>query len=96
MWTFTTEHGHARHTNKKLLNNQKLLKQKYLDERDERNRYLHDKSGGVVVDLLLLALLFTTVTAALFNMIAFHLSLAILLLTLFLKGSAYWLFKHGL
>ena len=31
--------------NKKLLKDQKLLKEKFLAEKDERRRYLHDKSG---------------------------------------------------
>lgn len=57
--------------NKKLLKNRLLLKEQMLMEQDERNQYLHDKSGGIVLDILLIGLLFITVTSALFNMPAF-------------------------
>ena len=46
------------HFNRKLLSNQCLLKEQWKHTQDERNRYLHDKSGGIVVDLLLVLLLF--------------------------------------
>lgn len=81
--------------NRKLLSSKARLKQKQMDEQDERNQYLHDKSGGIVVDILLAALLFTTVTAALFNMAAFYLSLTVLLLTLGLKAVVYWAYASG-
>lgn len=75
--------------NKKLLKDRMLrLLQREL-EQDERNQYLHDKSGGTVMDILLIALLFITETSALYNMDAFHVSLAILVLAVLLKGGAY-------
>ena len=40
-------------------------------ELDERNQYLHDKSGGIVADILLAILLFVTLTASMFDMAAF-------------------------
>ena len=73
------------HHNKKLLRDCALLAEQQLRELDERNRYLHDKSGGIVVDLLLFVLLVTTTTAALFNTAAFYTAFAILLCTLALK-----------
>lgn len=75
--------------NKKLLENRLLLKEKFLDEQDERNQYLHDKSGGIVVDILMILLLFCTVTTALFNMVAFYVSLSILTATVLLKWVSY-------
>ena len=75
--------------NKKLLENRLLLKEKFLDEQDERNQYLHDKSGGVVVDVLMILLLFSTVTTALFDMVAFYVSLSVLITTVLLKGGSY-------
>ena len=66
---------------KKLLKNKALLK--------EQKQYLHDKSGGAVLDILLLFLLFATVTTALYNMTAFYVSIVILAVTLFLKITAY-------
>lgn len=80
--------------NKKLLGNKYRMKQKQMDEQDERNQYLHDKSGGIVVDILLTALLFATATTAQFNMAAFYTSLSILLLTLIAKGVAYYLYAR--
>lgn len=75
--------------NKKLLENRLLLKEKFLDEQDERNQYLHDKSGGVVVDVLMILLLFSTVTTALFDMVAFYVSLSVLITTVLLKCVSY-------
>ena len=75
--------------NKKLLENRLLLKEKFLVEQDERNQYLHDKSGGVVVDVLMILLLFSTVTTALFDMVAFYVSLSVLITTVLLKGGSY-------
>ena len=60
-----------------------------LEETDERNRYLHDKSGGLVLDILLACLLFITLTASLFDMTAFYVSFAILAVALILKAGAY-------
>ena len=77
--------------NKKLLKNRALLKEQMQAEQDERNQYLHDKSGGTVLDILLLCLLFTTVTTSLFNMAAFYTSVSILAVAVLLKASAYFI-----
>lgn len=82
------------HHNKKLLQDGVLLAEQQLRELDERNRYLHDKSGGIVVDLLLFILLIVTWTAALFNMAAFYTAFAILLCTLALKLGSYWVYSR--
>ena len=74
--------------NRRLLKNHSMLRAQRLQELDERNRYLHDKSGGTVMDILLLALLFTTLTTALFNMAAFYTSFAVLVLAAALKAGA--------
>jgi hypothetical protein len=80
--------------NNKLLNNIQLLKEQMKNEQDERNQHLYDKSGGVVVNILLMILLFTTFTASLFNMPAFYLSLSILLIIVVLKSTAYYFYKN--
>ncbi|MDO5425932.1 MAG: hypothetical protein Q4F41_19705 [Eubacteriales bacterium] len=80
--------------NKKLLKNRLLLKEQMRMEQDERNQYLHDKSGGTVFDLLLVFLLFITVTAALYNMPAFYTSLAVLIAALLLKAGAYLFYSY--
>ena len=75
--------------NKRLLRDRARLREQQMREQDERNQYLHDKSGGAVLDILLLFLLFATVTTALYNMTAFYVSIVILAVTLFLKITAY-------
>lgn len=79
--------------NKKLLKNRILLKEQLQTEQDERNQYIHDKSGGLAVDLLLIMELFVTMTTALLNMPAFYTSLVILLVTLFLKAGLYFFYS---
>ena len=80
--------------NKKLLRNRLLLKEQMLEEADERNRYLHDKSGGMVLDILLACLLFITLTASLFDMTAFYVSFWILIIALVLKAGAYFWYSR--
>ena len=83
------------HFNRKLLSNQCLLKEQWKHTQDERNRYLHDKSGGIVVDLLLVLLLFLTLHTSLFNMTAFWVSFFLLAATVVLKSAAYLFFSRG-
>ena len=73
----------------KLLKCRAAMRESQLRELDERNRYLHDKSGGAVMDMMLLALLFTTLTASLYNMPAFYTAFALLAAAVLLKGGAY-------
>ena len=80
--------------NKKLLKNKLLLKEQLQSEQDERNQYLHDKSGGIALDLLLIFQLFITVTTALLNMPAFYTALTLLLITLFLKAGLYLFYSY--
>ena len=61
-------------------------------EADERKKFLYDKSGGVVVDILLLTLLLITFTTALINMTAFNVSFAILMITIILKATSYYVY----
>lgn len=77
--------------NKKLLKNRMMLKAQMLKERDERNQYLHDKSGGIAMDATLIFALFVTETAAMFNMTAFYIALTILFGAALFKAGA-WLF----
>lgn len=75
--------------NKKLLKSSGMMKDKMLEEMDERNQYLHDKSGGIVWDMLFVLLLFVTLTASLINMPAFYTSFALLAAAVALKISSY-------
>lgn len=80
--------------NRKLLKNRLLLKEQHLTEQDERNQYLHDKSGGTVMDILMLILLFVTVTTSLFNMAAFYTALTILAAAVLLKAGTYLFYSR--
>lgn len=72
--------------NKKLLENAFRMKQKQQDENDERNRYLHQISGGMVVDIVLTILVFVTLTASLFDMRVFYVCFGILTVTIVSKA----------
>ena len=78
--------------NKKLLQDKLLRLDEEIKEADERKKFLHDKSGGVVVDILLLTLLIITFTTALINMTAFYISFAILIITIILKTTSYYVY----
>ena len=80
--------------NKKLLRNRGALREKQLEELDERRRYLHDKSGGIVMDILLILLLCVTVTAALFDMTAFYTTYTILCAAAALKAVFYLVYSR--
>ena len=79
---------------KKLLKNQQLRSRQRLEEQDERNRYLHDKTGGVVLDLLLYLLVLVTVTAGLFDTAAFYTAFSVLAAAVVLKGAAWWVYSR--
>lgn len=57
--------------------------------------YLHDKSGGAALDILLVLLLFSTVTAALFSMAAFSAVFPLLLAALAIKAGLYALYSRA-
>lgn len=81
--------------NKKLHKNRKQLKEQLQAELDERNQYLHDKSGGIVMDILLICLLFITWTTSMFDMGAFYTALVILALAIVLKAVAYFALSNN-
>lgn len=81
--------------NKKLLKDRLLRKEQLREEMDERNQYLHDKSGGTVMDILLILLLFVTLTTSLYHMAAFYTALSVLLAAVLLKLGALWFFRRG-
>lgn len=82
--------------NKQLLRNPWKLKEKAIEEKDERNRYLHDKSGGIVWEILFMCLLFVTVTTALINMAAFYTSFVLLCVAVVLKAATYLIYSKSL
>ena len=82
--------------NYKLLKDKQLLKEKIVLEQDERRKYLHDKSGGIIWDIQLIFLLFLTLTASLYNMHAFYALYIVLVASVLLKIGFYLLYyrKH--
>lgn len=74
---------------KKMLKDKTKLLTELQSELDERKQYIHDKSGGIVVDILLLILLFITCTSALYDTVIFNTAFAILLITIGLKILSY-------
>ena len=71
--------------NRRLLNNPWKLKEQAILEKDERNRCLRDKSGGIVWDILFVCLLFVTQVAAGFHMAVFYTVFILLCIAVFLK-----------
>lgn len=80
--------------NGRMLADKRQMKEQLLWEQDERNRRLHEKTGGLVWDAMLVCLLFATLTASLTNMAAFHTALALLAAALALKLGAYLHYRH--
>ena len=75
--------------NKRLLSNPWKLKEQAILEKDERNRYLHDKSGGIVWDILFICLLFAAQVAAGFQMAVFYTVFDLLCVAVLLKAAVY-------
>lgn len=80
--------------NKKNLKYPWRLREQLQKERDERNQYLHDKSGGVVWDVLFVCMLFVTLTTSLVDMPAFYTSFVLLCAAVLLKV-AFYLWYRG-
>jgi Flp pilus assembly protein TadG len=74
---------------KKMIQDKDKILHQYRVESDERNQFLRDKSGGIVVEILILILLLATCTFELFNMTAFYVSFIILIITILLKYICY-------
>ena len=72
------------------------MKEQAMLEQDERNRWLYDKSGGIVWDVMFVCLLFATLTTSLMNMSAFYVSLALLCIAVVLKVLTFWYYEKTL
>lgn len=80
--------------NRRMLADKRQMKEQLLWEQDERNRRLHEKTGGLVWDAMLVCLLFATLTASLTDMAAFHTALSLLAAALALKLGAYLYYRY--
>ena len=77
------------HRNKKLLKNRLLLREQQEAERDERARFLHDKSGGLPMDVFLVLAAIAVFGTGLFNMAAFYTAFGLLCAAIALKAGTY-------
>lgn len=77
------------HRNKKLLKNRLLLREQQEAERDERARFLHDKSGGLPMDVFLVLAAIAVFRTGLFNMAAFYTAFGLLCAAIALKAGTY-------
>ena len=80
--------------NKKILKNRQLLKEQLREEEDEGNQFLHDKSGGIVMDIFIFCLSLIAMTSSLCHMAVFYTSAAILGMGIILKMAAYYYYSH--
>ncbi len=80
--------------NRRILSDIRLLKAQAVAERDEFTRHLHLQSGGWVMDAMLLILYVVTMTASMYSMPLFHLSLGLLLTAIALKAGAWWMARR--
>ena len=77
--------------NKKTLADRLLLREKALTEQDERNRSMHLRSGGFVMDAMLLVLYMATMLTGMYSMAAFNTAFWLLIAAIALKAGAFWL-----
>lgn len=80
---------------KRLLKYPALLKNQLKTENDEFNRYIYDKSGGAVWDIIFVSTFFITMTAALIDRTAFYTAFAIFMVMALAKSAAYLTCKYG-
>ena len=81
--------------NKKLLADRLLLKEQALRERDEYSRALHLHSGGMAMDIMLLALYLLTMTAAFYSMPVFYTGYWLLVMAAAVKGGLWLVCRRG-
>ena len=81
--------------NRRLLRDRLRLQEQQLQELDERNRYLHQMSGGPVMDATLLLAYAGAVTASCFSTDAFYAAFGLLVCAAVLKAGAYLALAKG-
>lgn len=73
----------------KILKDDYIIRAEFASEVDERKEFLHYKSGGLLFDIMLFALLCITCVTGVSNDVAFCTSFAILLMAVLLKVIGY-------
>lgn len=76
--------------NKKILKNSQKLKEEKIRELDERTQWVYEKSGGIIVDIIILGLTLFTWTLAFIDIFAFNTSIIILFFVVIVKIVSYF------
>lgn len=76
--------------NKKLLKNSQKLKEEKIRELDERTQWVYEKSGGIIVDIIILGLTLFTWSLAFIDIFAFNTSVIILFFIVLVKIASYF------
>lgn len=82
------------HYNRSLLKNKEKLRQEKILELDERTQWVHEKSGGLVLDILLLCLAAAACVLSFVDISAFNTAVSILFFAVLLKIAAYFYYKN--
>ena len=77
-----------------LRKNRLRMEEETLQYYDERRQLIHEKSGGLLVDILLIALMAAVFLLGFVNMAAFETALGVLLVTAGLKIGFYQYYKR--
>lgn len=75
--------------NKKLLKNSQKLNEEKIRELDERTQWVYEKSGGIIVDIIMLGLTLFTWSLAFIDIFAFNTSVIILFFVVIVKIVSY-------
>lgn len=80
--------------NKKLLKNSQKLKEEKIRELDERTQWVYEKSGGIIVDIIILGLTLFTWSLAFIDIFAFNTSVIILFFIVLVKIASYFYYYY--
>ena len=78
----------------KILKDKYVIQAEFAAEADERKEFLHYKSGGLLFDIMLFALLCITCVTGVSNDVAFRTSFGILLIAVVLKVIGYVVYSR--
>ena len=82
------------HYNRSLLKNKEKLRQEIILALDERSQWVHEKSGGPIMDIFLLCLAAAACALSFVDISAFNTAVSILFFAVLLKIAAYFYYKN--
>ena len=82
------------HYNRSLLKNKEKLRQEKILALDERTQWVHEKSGGPIMDIFLLCLAAAACALSFVDISAFNTAVSILFFAVLLKIAAYFYSKN--